>query len=532
MAFRQINTIKCGWSRVLLAALLIGTTLAIELASARAQGDSRALVFFAPVRGVIDDDSYAHDWTFDGRADQVIALLVVTTRGDLDPVLEVIGPDGASIAANDDLDSLVRDAGVEALALPVDGSYTIRVSRYDGAAGTTRGEYELAITPGYARPVRNDAFDQGAVSWLTPEGDQLVLNQGRLQLRANAAGEMVFALPPDGEALKDVYIQATARPLGAVAYAEVGLVFRAQRSAGGLRAYQFKVNTAGQWTVVYQDETGTYALRTWTDHPALAGEAWTLAVLARENEFAFYANGDLLGTLTNDRLPAAGEIGLMLANRTDQDGAATILFDDVLVTARLGTTYNGVPLALTTWDSSDPGDIINELAAGGHIAPLAGHDLFLPEKTVTLTEQDAYFELIGTDLAMYGDFVMGARINIATGPRANVGCGLTYRWIDERNLDLAYVDTGGGFGVVQARNGSLTLNVYDLTPMVDSAEFVNKLLVIAQGGHVILYVNGALVAQEDIVPGEGRVGVALLNYEAVRTDCFWNDVWVWPLEPS
>jgi hypothetical protein len=314
---------------------------------------------------------------------------------------------------------------------------------------------------------------------------------------------------------------------GSPPYAEAGLVFRVQRGVSGLRAYQFKVNTAGQWTVVYQDETGTYALLTWVAHPVLAGDEWTLAVLARENDFAFYANGQLLGTLANDRLPVAGEYGLLLVNRSDQDGAATILFDDVVVTTRLGTTYAGVPLALTAWDSSDPRAMVDELAAGGHITPLSDRDLYLPEKSLVMDEQDAAFELIGTELAVYADFVLGA---IVTGDGANVGCGLVYRWTDDRNFDLAYVDTGGGFGVVQTRGGDLTRNVYDLTVMVDAALNINKLLVIAQNDRLTVYINGALVTQENILPGAGRVGVGVLNYEAVHTTCFWSDVWVWPLE--
>ncbi len=512
-----------------LAGLLLFWVL-IAAVPAHAQTGSRALVFFTPVRGVIDTDSYSHDWTFEAHADQAVALLVITTSGDLDPVLEVIGPGGEIVAENDDLDSLVHDAGLEALVLPEDGTYTIRVGRYEGALGTTRGEYELTITPGYAAPVRNDAFGQGTVSWLTPAGDQLVLAQGRLQLRVMAAGETVIALPPNGESLKNLYLQANAKLFGSPPYAEAGLIFRAQRGVSGLRAYQLRVNTAGQWTVVYQDETGTYVLHTWSAHPALEGDEWTLAVLARENDFAFYANGTLLGTLTNDRLPGAGEYGLLMVNRSDQDGAATILFDDVVVTTRLGTTYDGVPLALTTWDSSDPRAIVDELAAGGHIAPQPDRDLYLPEKSLELTEQDAAFELIGTERAVYADFVFGARIVAATSDGANIGCGLVHRWTDERNFDLVFVDTGGGFGIVQTRSGDLSRNVYDLTGMVNTEETINKVLIIAQNDRVTVYVNGALLAQETILPGAGRVGVGVLNYEAVRTTCIWTDVWVWPLE--
>jgi hypothetical protein len=96
-------------------------------------------------------------------------------------------------------------------------------------------------------------------------------------------------------------------------------------------------------------------------------------------------------------------------------------------------------------------------------------------------------------------------------------------------MDVAYVDTSGGFGMVQTRDGQLLTNVYDLSPMVTTEP--NRLLIIAQGNQVAYYVNGALVTQETVLAGEGRVGVALFNYESRRTDCFWSDIWVWPLEP-
>jgi hypothetical protein len=149
------------------------------------------------------------------------------------------------------------------------------------------------------------------------------------------------------------------------------------------------------------------------------------------------------------------------------------------------------------------------------------------ERSLAVTGRTARFEPIGTEMAQYGDFVLGGRVAISTAGES-VGCGLFFRWQDERNLALAYVDSGGGFGVVQARDAQLTTNVYDLSPVV--APRGTKLLIIAQGERVALYVNGALVAQEIALPGAGRVGVALLNYEDVRTDCLWSEMWVWPLQ--
>jgi hypothetical protein len=88
----------------------------------------------------------------------------------------------------------------------------------------------------------------------------------------------------------------------------------------------------------------------------------------------------------------------------------------------------------------------------------------------------------------------------------------------------------GGFGVVQAHDAQLTTNAYDLSPMVRPGE-ANNLLIVAQADHVTLYINGALVTEETVTPGAGRVGISLLNYETARTDCYWTNVWVWPLQP-
>jgi hypothetical protein len=491
---------------------------------AYAQG--RALAFFTPVRGTLNDATPAADWTFAGRAGQVISLLAVVKSGDLDPVLQVIAPDGEVVGENDDLDSIVRDAGLEAFALPSEGMYTARVMRYQGAAGTTTGEYELTLMPGFARLAYRSAFGGGA-PWLTPRDEPVPVEENALPLRVTSPGETLLAFPPNPDAFGEMYAQVRAQVSGAPSYAEFGLVFRAQGS-GLVRSYQFKVNTHDQWMVLYQDESGVFALRSWTTSPELSpSDRWTLAVLARDNEFAFYGNGVLLGTLSDDRLPTPGAIGVLAASNPHQPDPPMVVVDEVVVTTRLGTTYSGLPLALPTWNSSDPGAIVNSLASSGQVVPAAARDLFLTEKTLTATTVDAQFGLIGSDLALYDNFVLGAGVKLTTGGKS-VGCGLVYRWEDARNLDLAYVDTAGGFGVVEARDGQLTTNVYDRGAMVSPD--ADKLLIVAQGDRVALYVNGALVTQETIQAGKGRVGVALLNYEEVRTDCRWSDIWVWPLE--
>lgn len=487
--------------------------------------EPRSLAFFETGSGTINDDTPAETWTFDGMADQAVSLVAVGTSGDLDPVLELLGPGGDVIQENDDLDSLVRDAGVEGFTLPEDGPYTVRVSRY----GTTSGAYDLSLTPGFARVVRRETFDSEDTPWLSAESASSVsLAQGRLQVQVIPSGTMQTAIPTDAELLKDIYFQASAKPYGQVSYAEFGLIFRQQGVTNAQQAYQFKVNTEGKWTVLLQDISGQFALQTWTSNTALDSTEWTLAVLARENTLSFYGNGALLGTLTDERLTTPGRVGLLVSTRGGQADPATVNFDNVIVTTRMGSTYHGLPLALTNWDSPDPGRIKDELLASGQINPVRDRDLYVADALLSSIDQETQFHLLGTTQTAYTDFLFGVTMNMSTNGES-IACGMVYRWQDEANLDVAYVDTAGGFGLVQTRDSALTTNVYDLKNRAVLADGPNRLLVIARGDRVALYINGALATEETVQPGTGRVGVTLLNYEDTATDCFWGDMWVWPL---
>lgn len=520
---KRVTTIR----RILLLALALAVA-ALPDGLAGAQTDSAAgtLALFEPVSGTLDARNPADEWMLEGRAGQPVALLV-TGAGGLDPMLEVIAPDGTHVAANDDLDSLVRDAGLEALALPVDGAYTVRVERYEGTRGPTEGQYELLALPGYAELVRRDDFAGSHSTWLAAEDGPASLVAGRLRVRAAAGGSAARVSPTDAIPLRDLYFQADARVSGTPSYAEFGLVVRIPTAPGaGNQGYIFKVNTAGQWSVVVIDALGEFTLENWQADPALDTEEWTLSVLAQDTTLTFYANGALLGSVTDGRLTEAGSIGLMAATDAGQDDEAQVLFDEVVVTRRLGTTYRGMPLALTTWADADHSRVIAELAASGHVTPGAAHDLYITSRTLEAADPTSVFELIGSEQALYGDFVFGASV-VTVSDGEEPGCGLLFRYVDEQNLGLAYVDASGGFGLVQAQDGELTTNVYDHISL--NAPNPDRLLLIAQGEQVTLYVNGALVAQESLAAREGRTGIALLNYEDVVTRCVVGDLWVWPL---
>lgn len=529
-AYRQQALPGISWGvlcHLALALVLAGATLLPAAPAARAQDEPRVVTLLEPVQGTLSDRVPAHDWTFEGRAGQMISVLVRTVDGDLDPVLTVFGPDDELLDENDDRDSLVTDAGLEALALPDDGIYTLRVGRYEGAERATTGAYELRVTPGFGRVQRTETFEGEASPWLVPGRDLVSLVDGRLRLRAFRSGGQIVALPSDAEPVADFFLQAEAGLAGAQSYAEFGLAFRAARlSSGRVQSYQFRVNTEGRWTVLREDPTGVYVLQSWTPNEALDASEWTLAVMARGSSFTFWANGALLGSVSDSTLADPGAIGLVAATRAEQLDPATVLFDNLLLTTRQVTTYRGLPLTLGTWNSRDPRRIAEELAASGEIVIAPTRDLFVPQMADRTLQKGAFFSFIGAAGVTYTDFILGATFNIVSNGES-VACGLTFRWQDERNLSVAYVDTVGGFGLAQTVDAELVGNVYDLSPMVSDDS--NVLFVVARGERVGLYVNGALVAEEAFEPGVGRVGTALLNYEAAGTDCYFLDLWVWPL---
>lgn len=510
-----------------LAALVLACGL-LPAGVVRAQGGEAAgvLAFFEPARGTLSAANPSDEWALNGFAGQPVAL-VATGDGSLDPVLEVIGPDGALLAENDDMDSLVRDAGLEAFALPSDGAYTVRVRRYEGAGGATAGAYELIALPGFGEVVRRDTFSENETTWVAVGDGSVAPAQGYLRLRAPGSGGRVLAVPTDTLPLKDFYFQADTRLFGTPSYAEFGLVVRMPAQPGAARqGYTFKVNTAGQWSVVVADASGEFVLQSWRAAPSLEAQRWTLSVLVQDTTLSFYGNGALLGTVTDGRLTDAGTVGLMVATDPGQDDQATVLFDNVVITQRLGTTYRGLPLTLTEWANPDFRRVVAELAASGHVEPVPAHALYLNSRTLDAMDRLSRFEPIGSEQALYGDFMLGASVLISTDGES-AGCGLLFRYQDERNLDLAYIDSSGGFGIVQAQDAALTTNVYDRIRLNETGP--DRLLVIAQGERVTLYVNGALAAQETLAPSVGRVGLALLNYDDAVTHCLIGDIWVWPL---
>jgi serine/threonine-protein kinase len=118
------------------------------------------------IRSFVNDSAPEQFYTFEGVAGDRITI-TARIGGIGDPILELRDPNGVIIAQNDDTNG-ITDASIEAFTLPVNGSYTIRVTRYSRRTG---GEFILRLT---LEPPLVPALGSYPPPRLLPEGEPLL----------------------------------------------------------------------------------------------------------------------------------------------------------------------------------------------------------------------------------------------------------------------------------------------------------------------------------------------------------------------
>ncbi len=94
------------------------------------------------VEGTLQDVFPVQRWSFAGHAGDVLTFTMSAEASTVDAVLTLRKPDGSILAYNDDAADPALDVNAQLpqVSLPVDGTYVIEASRYDGAGG-----YSLVI---------------------------------------------------------------------------------------------------------------------------------------------------------------------------------------------------------------------------------------------------------------------------------------------------------------------------------------------------------------------------------------------------
>ncbi len=105
----------------------------------------RRIAYNVPVGGTIASSDVDDWYLFAGHAGDVITLRMAAASGDLDPFLILTDAAGFELARNDDASAASGDALISEYALPVDGRYMIRTTRYGFENGPSSGDYTLTI---------------------------------------------------------------------------------------------------------------------------------------------------------------------------------------------------------------------------------------------------------------------------------------------------------------------------------------------------------------------------------------------------
>lgn len=134
-------------------------------------------------------DSVGEFWAFEGSAGDFATIYL--TSEDFDTYLELLSPNGAQLANNDDIDGAAGDRNslIDRVQLPTDGTYTIVVRGY---LDTARGDYTLALTnPNLTATSTNGTSSTGGMVYGETVNGNLSSSEGDAWTFEGAAGDVV-----------------------------------------------------------------------------------------------------------------------------------------------------------------------------------------------------------------------------------------------------------------------------------------------------------------------------------------------------
>ncbi|MFC1959840.1 hypothetical protein ACFLYO_03935 [Chloroflexota bacterium] len=517
--------------------LLVASLLLVCVSVAQAQdiGELLPLNLMETVGGLLDDATPEMQWQFAAQRGDSLSLVVQTIQGDLDPVLQVFDSAGRLVAEHDDIaypDDV--NAALELVEIPRDDTYTVVVGRFDGAAGSTTGEFVLSLVPGYAGPVAWDSFD-GQQVWATgdPSLAEAVQADGQLALAVQTANTLAWAAPEDAASVPETaYVQVDFAVENAPDYWESGVILR---QSSPTDYYLFAVSSRGDWAFLARAGASTWLhLQDWTEHPAVADltEGATLGVLMAGEDFIFYVDGIALGAVMATTHAGPGTLALSAGTIDQQETLPIIQFDNLLVTEPLVMAPLAVEaevgLPLVNWESRDPAAVVFELVAQDLVREGGEQGMFVPSSFTTISSPGMQALPLGQGRIMT-DFVMATTITLESANAANA-CGLVFREQDEARYSIGFLDGLGGLGVAEWHDDRFDPAFYRLDDLPFAELDQVHLIIAAQDDVVRVYINGEPVTVRANPAIPGGVGIAALSYDGAYVECRFGDTWLWTWE--
>ncbi len=167
-------------------------------------------------------------------------------------------------------------------------------------------------------------------------------------------------------------------------------------------------------------------------------------MLAKGVGFDFFYNSGYIGSVSDDTLAAAGQIGLMVGTTASSTGTTSATFDNLIVTTP--AQIDGADVIPQQVMSGDGRAMVQALKRN-HVVSAAG------EMSLTLDQSSVQYAHPGVNRVMLGrgtrytNFAIGATVDVAPAAPGPAGCGIVFRYTGEQDYTLAYLDQQGGYGV-------------------------------------------------------------------------------------
>ena len=449
----------------------------------------------------------------------LLSIHLKSLEGSLDPVLQVFNSDGTEVIADDDYaypDHL--DAVIQAIVIPRSDTYTLRVSGFADSSGA----YSIEVLPGFdTLRLRDDMLSPDNWEVLYGVADLARVAEGQLQVNMEGLDLSATVLGKRFPTEQDYYFEVDfARISSTAPDGQIGLVFRYQRPELHTRLL---LNQRGFWRVERIDEGEIVVVRDWSTHPAIsAGQTdLRLGILASGQHFDVVFNGQVIGAFDDPYTQTSGGVGIAMRTSDVFGSRLSFAVADALMT---------VPTR-----SADGLIFPSQLIAKGRLAlasalarrqliPAGGQfRLTLQESTVRHSSVGVTPFLLGGGVS-FGEFALGAKLSAQLSEAANGGCGLIFDYADDMRYSLAYLTADGDYGVSRRDSEGFEAGIYGMH--VNGDLDGRELLLIAQGASLHYFIDGDHAGSMPYQASAGRVGIAVVNYQPVHTECLFEDLWV------
>lgn len=498
---------------------LVSLTLLLFVVPLRAQ--STTIMIGDRVESALDAGD-TQRWQITLLETTIVSISVEAMDDALDPMVTLLDPNGVAIISNDDYNyPLSNDALLQVFQIPRTGTYTIEISAF----GDTQGSYQLTVSPGYDMLIFADDFSAND-GWRQIEQDNAdaSIADGFLVGEVEGVGNTTNILLEDTPQSDQLYYESKFTNIESRNGWRIGLVFHYVSESS---YYRLIINDEGFWQIERVNDEDVSIIQSWRTHPAIVPGApnFVLGILISGESFDVLYNHQVVGTVYSSGFHYQGQVGLtgLTANMANSMVRFTVdnvqittpqLVDNHLVLPQnvYATTYNNLIRALERYQI---------IPINGAIKLTAG------QNTIENVQPGISRFSIGGD-TRFTEFVLGATISWTVIGDGVAGCGFTFADTSPQNYTLAYVDNSGGYGVSIREGDSFGTGIYGES--IDTSATSFSVVIIVVDGKLDYYINNRHVGSMDYDPIAGTISEAIVNFDAIDTDCTFDNIWLWSLD--